>query len=707
VIELALTPQTYDGVVSALTGNGELCTTVCPTGYHTPPDQAEDKSHRTQHFVMAGRRRSGPQHPLIHLGTLSRTVKIDGESPTVRTWKQTLDVEAAVVVSEWEYDGLLETSRSCVLLQDNVFLVDTVLRNTSDSPREIRLEVRYDYGEPDGIWGMAQEEDGRSIDFRIEDHQGLILFRSRLAGGESELSFHSEPLATTASLTATLNSGESTVLSSWLHFSDRTKFEFPVDRAEIDAAVERHETGWAEFWSRSEVVTGDERVDAFRKTSLYTLRCQCTPWSIPATLSSEYWGGGAFHDEMYPFFGLLSSNYPDLAERIPHFRLATLPKAIQRARGRGALYPWSSTENGDERDPHGHWLTERFHLGQFAVCIHALWLYEQNASQLEDLYPVLRELARYFELNMLERNDKGRLGIIACTDFDESVGKVKNGPFTLCAAIATLERAAEAAGLLGLDSVRAKSWLAHSFELWTTLKEGNTGAKENGDEVYQIPQGKSLHYSILGPTFPFRLDVSSPRAKNSAALIHEVCRSTKGWKPGFSEVFEGSNWMWMAGHVGAVHALQGSADLAWDAIRRGVESAGAFLSPNEHRNADDQVVVPWFTTGCGAWLYALNAMFVQVDEDGTKLLPAVPAELLDFSVSGLRAGSGVLISAERKGGALKKLTARAPKRVEWRYWLPEWLAKPDQLGGLLLDSRNGWYSLSDKLPANTEVSLLV
>src|SRR2546423_1816764 len=83
-----LTPENYDGVVSALVGNGELCTTLGPTGYHTPPDQQTDIAHRTQHFVIAGRRRAGPQHPLINFGTLYYTAYVDGNQAEVTNWRQ-------------------------------------------------------------------------------------------------------------------------------------------------------------------------------------------------------------------------------------------------------------------------------------------------------------------------------------------------------------------------------------------------------------------------------------------------------------------------------------------------------------------------------------------------------------------------------------------------------------------------------------------
>src|ERR1041384_1390234 len=80
--------ENYEGVVSALIGNGELCTTVGPTGFHTPPDQQTDIAHRTQHFVLAGRRRSGPQHPLLKLGFITRSICVNGIPMVPESWRQ-------------------------------------------------------------------------------------------------------------------------------------------------------------------------------------------------------------------------------------------------------------------------------------------------------------------------------------------------------------------------------------------------------------------------------------------------------------------------------------------------------------------------------------------------------------------------------------------------------------------------------------------
>ena len=166
-MNLTLTPDAYDGIVSALTGNGVLCTTVCPTGYHAPPEEVDDQSQLTQHFVMAGRRRRGAQHPLINFGTLSRSVRIGKNPPTIQDWKQTLDVDHGVVVSEWKYEGLEETTRSCVLLEHNVFLEDTVILNSSEREITFTLSVCYAFGENGVQWSYDREDVGYVFDYTL------------------------------------------------------------------------------------------------------------------------------------------------------------------------------------------------------------------------------------------------------------------------------------------------------------------------------------------------------------------------------------------------------------------------------------------------------------------------------------------------------------------------------------------------------------
>ena len=70
--------------------------------------------------------------------------------------------------------------------------------------------------------------------------------------------------------------------------------------------------------------------------------------------------------------------------------------------------------------------------------------------------------------------------------------------------------------------------------------------------------------------------------------------------------------------------------------------------------------VPWFTTGVGGWLHALHSLLVQVDAEGTLLLPAVPSATPNLCFSGLRGASGMLFAGQYLSSELVSLTATAP-----------------------------------------------
>ncbi|MER3467031.1 MAG: hypothetical protein C4340_08190, partial [Armatimonadota bacterium] len=263
-------------------------------------------------------------------------------------------------------------------------------------------------------------------------------------------------LALTAS--ENLRPGQTLRLRVALTFSDRYEYAEPFDWSKRQAALSEHERWWREFWATSDLRTGVPEIDRARNIALYTIACQTTPWSIPPVVCREPWHGGAFHDELYPFLALLSAGYERLARRVPYFRLACLPRAIERGRGLGALYPWNSTEEGIERDPVGQWYTERHHLGAIAACAWFYFLYAKNAEVLEDLYPILRECARAVEEFVLTTDARGKLVTAACTDFDESSPPVAGGPFTMAAAAFVLSRAAEGAARLHRDLERAARW---------------------------------------------------------------------------------------------------------------------------------------------------------------------------------------------------------------------------------------------------------
>jgi hypothetical protein len=665
------THKTYDGVCAPLLGNGELCTTVGATGYHAPPDGTRDTAHRTQHFVLAARRAPGARHRLLNFGSLSRDLHTEGLRVSDTDWSQVLDVQRGELSSVVRHGRVSETTRSAVTMERNCLLVETTL----EAHRRCRVGFdvlltlpaeTYRDGHP------TIDTDRIGLPYEAGDHTGVASLASSAGADGAPIVLHTGGIVRLR-YGWHLEAGRTVVVRTLLHFSDRTTFGFPVSLSDFDVLWAANTAAWSAFHASSTLEAASADVDDFRAVSLYTLRAQMTPWSIAPTLSEPYWGGGAFHDEMYPYYALMSGNHADLAERIPRFRLLTLPAAMRRGRALGALYPWSSTEDGDERDPEGIWLTERFHLAQVAAHIRAHWLYQRDRRLAQDWYPVMRETARYLEATVLEVGPDGRLGTRPCVDFDESVGAIRNGPFTVSGAASALACAAQTASDLGLEEPRAMDWLRASAALRLCIPASPSGSE--GGDVFAIPDGAPLHYSVLGHVFPFRTEVGTDRAIATARWTHETLRSRGGWKPGLSAVYENSNWTWTAGHLGIVHAMHGDADRAWEAVRGGPSGAGPGPTPTEHTDRNGTARVPWFTTGVGAWLYALHALVAWVDECATHLLSGAAAWPQGTAFAGIRGGHGTLVSGHSDAnGAATVFVDSADAVEDWRYSVPHAIA---------------------------------
>ena len=163
-----LTHASYDGVMSALTGNGELCTTLGPTGFHTADLGEPDAAHATQRFVLAGRRLSGPQHPLLNMGAITRDLYLDGVLAWAEHWEQFIDWQRGVVCSTLVHDHVREEAISCVALHCNQFLACVRLHNSGTSEREAAFLVRYAFAYPDSILRTSANLEEGSLEYGVE-----------------------------------------------------------------------------------------------------------------------------------------------------------------------------------------------------------------------------------------------------------------------------------------------------------------------------------------------------------------------------------------------------------------------------------------------------------------------------------------------------------------------------------------------------------
>jgi hypothetical protein len=112
------------------------------------------------------------------------------------------------------------------------------------------------------------------------------------------------------------------------------------------------------------------------------------------------------------------------------------------------------------------------------------------------------------------------------------------------------------------------------------------------------------------------------------------------------------------------------------------------MAPNEHFRQEEGPFLPWFTTGAGAFAYAIHAMFVQVvDETGPLLLPALPSAVRDARFQRLLASDGVTVSGEVSNGSLVSLTAQSERAMAWSFRIPQGLVSTTRFGpGLTVSS---------------------
>ena len=130
--------------------------------------------------------------------------------------------------------------------------------------------------------------------------------------------------------------------------------------AGYDALLAEHEAAWAAAWARSDVeIEGDERAQLAIRFALYHLLI-AAPWgdetvSIPAkTLSGPGYKGHVFWDTELFMLAPLMLTQPEAARNLLMYRYHNLPGARHKAAAegyRGAMFPWESTDTGEETTP--------------------------------------------------------------------------------------------------------------------------------------------------------------------------------------------------------------------------------------------------------------------------------------------------------------------------------------------------------------------
>jgi trehalose/maltose hydrolase-like predicted phosphorylase len=294
------------------------------------------------------------------------------------------------------------------------------------------------------------------------------------------------------------------------------------------ALLEENKVAWASVWESEVLVSGDRSLQQAIRSSEYSLYASIrsdSPASIgPAGLSSDGYAGMVFWDADTWMFPVLLAQHPEIARVMVDYRYDTLAAARRNAANngyQGAFYPWTSGTTGDMgdecygavTDSHGKVVsdpnkscTQEFHL-QADIALAQWQYYEATGDKrwLEERgWPVLEAVAQFWTSKATAVN--GGYSLLQVQTPDEYAVDTNNDSYTNAAASLALERAIEAAKVLGKTA--PPMWDEVGRGLISTMpvdKAKNIYLEHDGYDGRQIKQA-----DVAMLTYP--LDFSMPKS---------------------------------------------------------------------------------------------------------------------------------------------------------------------------------------------------
>jgi trehalose/maltose hydrolase-like predicted phosphorylase len=222
-----------------------------------------------------------------------------------------------------------------------------------------------------------------------------------------------------------------------------------------------HNQAWDELWTSDIQIAGDPQSQQDIHSMLYHLysfvREGTSLSPSPMGLSGLGYNGHVFWDADLWMFPALLVLHPELAKSLVEYRFDRLAEAKENAFSlgyKGAMFPWESAASGVEETP--VWALSGPFEHHITACVAlAAWQYfcvSQDKAWLRDKgWPILSAAADFWA-SRVERSAPDRYDIRNVVAADEWAENVDNDAFTNAAAKATLERATQAAQILGLPA---------------------------------------------------------------------------------------------------------------------------------------------------------------------------------------------------------------------------------------------------------------
>ncbi len=301
---------------------------------------------------------NAPEVSILSLGTLSVS-SATGAAGDAASYRVDQDILHAEVLTTLKVGGAVLTLRSFTADNANLFLTEiSTAQGAADVPLRIALATPVpmpdahmvfpaDKGAADGaIWISRENDLSGARDYKARAGIASAIVGAALAGVQGA--------GTEESGTFLVKAGHPVWLVTAFESDARIGLDGPsaetlaknaiadlkkVDARQIAAMEVQHRDWWKQFWLKSYVNLHDPVLEDFYYGSLYVLGSASRPGHLPPSLWANWlttdnaaWGGRYFmnYNEEAPFYGVSSSNRPELAEPYNRMVLAQIPAQTNR-----------------------------------------------------------------------------------------------------------------------------------------------------------------------------------------------------------------------------------------------------------------------------------------------------------------------------------------------------------------------------------------
>jgi hypothetical protein len=410
----------------------------------------------------------------------------------------------------------------------------------------------------------------------------------------------------------------------------------------------RHCAEWKAYFGSCRVEIPDSALAHVYDVSRYLLRANQHPCGfLPMGLFSYLWQGVMFWDAGFAALAWLGAgNLAEARQTLAHLG-AYLPAArrLARRRGlRGARLEW--TVEREKFTPYPFFVTQVHNNAFWAHAIFAHFDHSGDLRFLREMFPLMGEMLLFVADGFLEKRGDGLI-VRRCEGVDESISREKVNDTWTCGVVLralmdyreAVRRLGRASAVPGLDG------------LIDGLRRGLERNVDGAGVMQSFQGGKVPHWgSLVFDLFP-----------DHRALKPTLRKMMENRDPETGVVnFHGLNryaekaFPWAGFWAVRILARAGDAQ-AIGILRQAVESVNFFGGIPERVFYHGERVNHWFLTGHAAMAWALQGMLAVADERTLRVLGGAARAWRDVRFEGIHAGAGLVVSAEVRGGRLRKL----------------------------------------------------